>query len=655
MNKLFLLPKLALTGIRKSGVIYLPYIFTTAFSIGIFFIFSCIIGNPILDNVPHAGYVVMLLAIGKGLLVFILILFLFYTNSFLIKQRKKELGLYTILGLEKKHVGLIVLFETLILYIVSIIIGIATACVFAKLIFLFMLRISGLPSDTGFVLTPVSFTSTITFFGAVSLINLITNLWQVTRVNPTELLQGSKKGEKEPKHLWIPTVFGLLTLAIGYGSAITSKLDSMIFVRFPVAVLFVIIGTYLLFTSGITALLKLLKKNKRFYYTKDNYVTISGMFYRMKKSVASLVNICIFSTMVIITLLCTVALTLGEKDAIRYSNPTDVSYSFPAVDEAIQTDFTESIATLSNQYQVTTEPLYIYTKKSTTLMPADDTHFVTDTTSGFQGKEIDIILMTLDDYNQIMNQSETLNDGEALCFSTTEDYGHSTFSYFDTTFSIKKELSSLCIESKEPHGYSNRAYYLIVKDMGVLNALPGSTPSYSFAFNMTGEKENQQAFVNALEEKANSISHTYDIYFSSRNILDYSAEMKSMNGGLLFIGVFFGLIFSISLILIMYYKQISEGLEDQNSFHIMKKVGMSEEDVKKTIQKQILLVFSIPLVVAIIHTFASINMTIQMLYALNLYNTSTILISAVIIIIAFTIFYGISYKITAKTYYRIIS
>jgi len=655
MNKAILLPKMAVTGIKKNGIVYLPYILTTAFSICVFFIFNCIIKNDFLQNVPHATYLRVLLQVGNTLLGIILVPFLFYTNSFLIKRRKREIGLYSILGLEKKHIGIMMFMETLFIYIIAMTIGLITAVVFAKLAFLILLNVSGLPADIKFTMPVDSFKTTFLFFGAVSFLNLGTNLFQVTMANPSELLRGSKKGEKEPKHLWIPTLLGVLFLGGGYCIAVTSKVNSMIFVAFFLAVFMVIVGTYFLFTSGSIALLRFLKKNKNFYYKKSNYVTVSGMTYRMKKSAASLVNICIFSTMVIITLLCTVSLTLGEKAAIQFICPLDAEYVFDCSEMADTNTFDTDMLKLAGEHhvQVTDQIDFHYYLINTCK---DENIFSIDTTSEEDENQRSVRVMSLSDYNRIESQNQTLNADEILIYSNTKDYKFDTAIIDEKEYQVKKEISSLHFDTKEKNSYSNDRLYFIVNDYNHMEKMAktfnGSSDAhyYSIRFNVKGESTNKEAFLTHLDKNSSAIPG----FYSSRNIIDWGYDVKSMDGGLLFIGVFFGLIFTICLLLIMYYKQISEGLEDKQHFEIMQQVGMSDDDVKSTIQRQIMLVFGLPLVVAIIHTMMGLRMTISLLYALNLYNTKLIELCALGIIAIFIVFYMFSYLLTAKTYYNIV-
>lgn len=655
MSKVILLPKMAVTGIRKNGIVYFPYILTTAFSICVFFIFSCIINNDFLQKVPHAAYVWALLQVGNVLLGIILVPFLFYTNSFLIKRRKKEIGLYSILGLEKKHIAIMMFMETLFIYIIAVAIGLTTAVVFAKLAFLILLNASGLPVDIVFTMPLNSFKVTLLFFGGISCLNLGTNLFQVTRANPSDLLREPKKGEKEPKHLWIPTMMGILFLGGGYWIAFISKVDGMIFTNFFLAVFMVVVGTYFLFTAGSIALLRTLRKNKKFYYKKSNYITVSGMIYRMKKSAASLVNICIFSTMVIITLLCTVSLTLGEKEAIRFICPLDAEYVFDCSETADTSAFETDMLRLAseNNVQIKDKIGFYYFLINTCN---NKNIFSITTASSEEEKLRQVRLLSLSDFNGIEGQNKTLEQDEILVYSNTEDFKYSSVTINEKALKVKEEISSLHFDTKEENNYSRGKLYFIINDYNNMEEMAkdfndgSDSPYYSVRFNMEGKGSDKEAFLTELDKKWAEMPG----FVSSKNIIDWGYDVKSMDGGLLFIGVFFGLIFTICLLLIMYYKQISEGLEDKENFDIMQQVGMSDDDVKSTIHRQIMLVFGLPLVVAILHTMMGLRMTMKLLYALNLYNTQLIGLCGIGIIFVFTIFYVLSYLVTANTYYNIV-
>ena len=355
-----LLPRLAVMGIRKNSSTYLPFIGVSIFAVFTYFVFDLIIKNDIMKTIPRAEYALMLMYIGFFLLGIIMVPFLYYTNSFLIKRRKKELGLYSILGMEKKHIGIMMFLETGIIYVLVTAGAVVLGLLFSKLLFLLLLNLAKLPVQASFTISGRAVADTLVFYGVISLINLTANLFQVGRANPTELMSESKKGEKEPKHIFIWTVLGLICLGWGYYLAVTSQVDTMIFINFFLAVFLVVAGTHFLFTSGSIFLLRGLKKNRRFYYKPENFVTVSGMLYRMKKSAASLVNICIFGTMAIITVVCTVSLYLAIPGIQRFTFPFDIEVNFEAGQTENREEWLEQARLLADQEDVEITRLQSY-------------------------------------------------------------------------------------------------------------------------------------------------------------------------------------------------------------------------------------------------------------------------------------------------------
>ncbi len=652
------LPKLAVTGILKNKEAYFPYLAASIFSVFIYFVFASILQNDIMRSLPKAEYILILMNIGLVLLGIILVPFLFYTNSFLIKRRKKELGLYSILGMEKYHIGIMMFYETVVIYLVAVVVGVIFGIVFSKMIFLLLLNMTKLPVDISFPFQIKALKGTLIFFAFVYFLNLITNLLQVGKANPTELLQGGKKGEKELKHLWFPAIIGVVTLGMGYKIAITAQIDEMIFLNFFGAVFLVIIGTYFIFTSGSIVLFKALKKQKHFYYKPKNFVTISGVLYRMKKNAASLVNICIFSTMVIITLLCTISLYIGTDEILEYEYPCDMELSF--YEEDYQKEKVENIIeTMKQKHSITIEQRFEYTYQRI-LLEQIENYFRAIPEEGGNSKNFNWVkFFTLEDYNREMKENESLKENEILCFSNGVDFNVSEIKIEEEVFSVKKELKELGLEGKrEENNYSKR-YFIIVKDKEILDRITnnflgrGATNrKHDLLFSISGEEKAREEFAKEVEQAL--IKEGSFESFSFRNGIENRDITVSMNGGLLFIGIFFGIVFCMCLILILYYKQITEGYEDKDKFEIMQKVGMSDKEVKGTIKRQILLIFFMPLFGAILHTIIAIRMVEGLLAVLYLFNHHLILSCTFIIILTFSIFYLIAYLFTSKTYYRIV-
>ncbi len=652
------LPKLAVTGILKNKEAYFPYLAASIFSVFIYFVFASILQNDIMRSLPKAEYILILMNIGLVLLGIILVPFLFYTNSFLIKRRKKELGLYSILGMEKYHIGIMMFYETVVIYLVAVVVGVIFGIVFSKMIFLLLLNMTKLPVDISFPFQIKALKGTLIFFAFVYFLNLITNLLQVGKANPTELLQGGKKGEKELKHLWFPAIIGVVTLGMGYKIAITAQIDEMIFLNFFGAVFLVIIGTYFIFTSGSIVLFKALKKQKHFYYKPQNFVTISGVLYRMKKNAASLVNICIFSTMVIITLLCTISLYIGTDEILEYEYPCDMELSF--YEEDYQKEKVENIIeTMKQKHSITIEQRFEYTYQRI-LLEQIENYFRAIPEEGGNSKNFNWVkFFTLEDYNREMKENESLKENEILCFSNGVDFNVSEIKVEEEVFSVKKELKELGLEGKKEENNYSKRYFIIVKDKEILDRITnnflgrGATNrKHDLLFSISGEEKAREEFAKEVEQAL--IKEGSFESFSFRNGIENRDITVSMNGGLLFIGIFFGIVFCMCLILILYYKQITEGYEDKDKFEIMQKVGMSDKEVKGTIKRQILLIFFMPLFGAILHTIIAIRMVEGLLAVLYLFNHHLILSCTFIIILTFSIFYLIAYLFTSKTYYRIV-
>ncbi len=656
MNRFLLLPKLSVMGIRKNGSAYVPYIMAGAFSVFTFFVFSSIISNDIMDTLPRSAYAWVLMQVGQVLLGIILFPFIIYTNSFLIKRRKKELGLYSVLGLDKKHIALMMLCETLVIFIIVILAGIIFGLAFSKLFFLALLNLSGLPVVASFTFSMKAFAQTIFYFMGVYLINLVINVIHVFRTNPNDLLKGAKKGDKEPKRLWLSALFGLLILGTGYAIAIPAKVDSNIFLNFLLAVSLVSLGTHQFFKAGLLALLKILKKSNSIYYKKSNYVTISGMLHRMKKSASSLSNICIFSTMTIITLLCTLSVWLGTPGILDHKHPYDTILNFntQAFNTADELENKLQVLAEKNQAVIKDKVEFTYQRL---LVHGNGNSFTLRTPSSPAAMLFGIKVISLDDYNAFEGKNETLNEYEVLTFSTGANLGYDHINLGNETYRVKKELSSIVFERKALNDTFGQECYMIVKDTAVMdklsNAFEATTENdriFTVRFNVEGSAENNDALI----KNAIDWSSTQPGYISHVNGIAKRSELLSTNGGLLFIGIFFSIIFAMCLILIMYYKQITEGYDDRDNFDIMQKVGMSDAEVKSTIRKQILLVFFSPLAVALLHTMAGFNMTSSLLGTIGLFDTRLIIICGLIVAGLFAILYGLSYSLTSRTYYKIV-
>lgn len=652
MNKAILLPKLAWTSMKKNISVYLPYMLTLTISMAVIFIFCCIAQNPIMMQVPHASYAIMVLFLVIALLSIVMVGFLTYTNSVLIKRRKKELGLYTILGLEKKHIAVLMTIEALMINLISLVMAILLSMVFSKLIFMVLLKLCNLSSEIKFTFNLNSFQYMIGLFSFIFILNLIFDFHQVNSVNPIDLMKESNKGEKEPRFLALRAFCGFLFTGIGYAISLTSHFDSFIFVNFFIAVFFVILGMHFIFKAGITFILKKLKNNQKYYYKKENFINVSGMYFRMKKSASSLVNISLFSTMIMVVLMCTVALSLGEKDSVKFVYPYDVKVNIQESETGQLFTYQKQLQTLAQKDGVKLKDMIQYTTAKMSVMQEENA-FRTKTTKEEDNQLEDMIFVTLQEYNEAHQTNESLMDGEVLIFKPANDYGFDTITIDDKTYHVKQELKSSNFESKNINNMMQNSIYVILPDQesfDAYTALSQISVAEKIKFNISGNQNAAQQFCTEIDENQWGFS-----YYTMQDIYSYTNITKSMDGGLLFIGIFFSIIICIFLVLVMYYKQISEGYEDQDLYQILSKVGLSEEDSKATIRQQIKLVFMIPAAIAILNTLAGMKLFVNMMYALNLFNTKVMIGAFLIVILCFIVFYIVSYMQTAKSYYKIVS
>ena len=655
-RKLSLLPGMAVNNIRKNGSTYFPYIGVSIFALFTYFVFDLIQRNDVMMTVPKGAYAAALVMIGFVLLGLIMVPFLYYTNSFLIKRRKKELGLYSILGLEKKHIGVMMFWESLIIYGVVTVSAIILGLLFSRLVFLLLLNLAKMQVDVEFTISPVAIIDTLIFDAFITGLNLFVNLVQVGKANPVELMSDARRGEKEPRFVALWSIAGVLALGIGYRMAVLSRLDNMIFTNFFLAVFLVIIGTYFLFTSGSISFLRILKGRKKFYYRPENFITISGMLYRMKKSAASLSNICVFSTMVMITVACTVSVYLGMDSIVSYriSRDVEVFYSYSENPDLEQIRQQAALLAEKNNVLLKDELVFPYAEVKT----CQEGNRMRDRRQDDNYMNWTIVkLMTVDAYNEMEGASVSLEEGQALIFSTGADFLADRILMGDEEFVIKEELQSNSFCEKKVNDTFNKEYLLVVRDMDAVTRAGASfgvdgirDTTCRYGFNPSGEKENIDSFSQELNQYASEV--TGFMGFSDHR--ERMSEQESMYGGLLFIGIFFGSIFLICLLIIMYYKQITEGFEDQKNFEIMQKVGMSDGEIRRTIRKQVSMVFALPLVGALLHTVMGMKMVCMLLGAINFFETNLLIIVSAAVCLVFACVYVLCYSRTSRTYYRIV-
>ena len=636
MNSFFY-PKLALYNIKKNAKLYFPYLLANVGIIIMFYNMCFLAVVKDIGNLSDSGSLRYILFLGSVVIGIFSVIFLFYTNSFLIKRRKKEFGLYNILGMEKKHIAKIMVFETFFITLCSLGGGILLGILLSKLMILLLFKIISFKVTFGFEIPAVAIYWSLALFGGISILNLFYNVLQVYLSKPIDLIKGGSVGEKEPKTKWILASIGAVCLGIGYYIALTTESPLAALNLFFIAVVLVIIGTYCLFIAGSIALLKMLRKNKRYYYKPNNFISVSGMIYRMKQNAAGLASICILSTAVIVMLSTTLSMYVGMEDILRTRYPRNIIVDGTNVSDKEAVKLDSLIEEETAKFNVTQKDIIRYRPLSFSTIQNNNNFSVEDEADISIENLALITFITLDDYNKMENQSKSLLNNEALLYTIGGNIPDDVLSFNGFELAIKEQLTDLKSEGRMSAVLGN-SYYVVVNDIDtirqVYTALNGSREvmeelSYYYGFDVDADKDVQINLVTNLR--------------------------KGIYGGLFFLGIFLGLLFIMATVLIIYYKQIAEGYDDKERFEIMQKVGMSHGEVKQAIHSQVLTVFFLPLVTAIIHIAFAFKVITKLLSVFNLTNIPLFALCTAIIILLFAVLYAVVYAVTAKTYYKIVS
>lgn len=657
MNNVFY-PKLAANNIKKNSKTYIPYILTCIFTAAMYYIIHSLSNNEGISTLIGSDTISITLGLGNNITAIFAIIFLFYTNSFLIKRRKKEFGLFNILGMEKKHLLRVIGYETLYIALISLTLGIAIGILFDKLMYLSVLKLMGVEISLGFYISWSSILSTIILFSIIFFIIFINSLRQVHLSNPIELLKSSNFGEKEPKTKWAMAILGFVCLGLGYYIALTTKDPVAAISLFFVAVILVIVGTYLVFTAGSIAFLKVLRKNKKYYYNFKHFTSVAGMIYRMKQNAVGLANICILSTMVLVMISSTSSMMMGMEDIINTRYPYDISIYSDGSDTNKNNLLVGEIDNIISRENIEKEVSYAYLNFAGIK---DKDRFLTNRNSNsvVVNDINNLIFITLEDYNKVALESKALEDGEVLLYSNRDKYEYDTINVFDKSYKIAERVDDFLGNGIISANVAS-SQFIVVKDMGELDDL------YRAQKETFGENASEIDFMYGIDLKVddNEKEAIYNNIIDTLNNkgFDFIGETKvgsrssfvSLYGGLFFIGIFLGVLFIMATILIIYYKQISEGYDDKERFEIMQKVGMSNEEVQGSIRSQVLTVFFLPLITAGIHISFAFPFIVKILSMLNLTNTKLFILCTVVSFIIFALIYSVIYILTARAYYKIV-
>lgn len=658
MNNRFF-ASLAVRNIKSNSQLYIPYLLSSTAIITMFFLMVSLLTNQFVQE--RSSTLPYLFMIGVIIIGLFSVIFILYTNSFLIKRRKKEIGLYGILGLEKKHVAKILFLETVFTGLLSIAAGLVTGFVFGRLVFMLLNYLLRLPVEIAYSSSWFAVWVTASLFTVIFGITFLYNISQFTFANPVKLLKGKQEGEKEPRGSLILFVLSLGFLAWGYWISLTIPDPLSALSQFFLAVLFVIIGTYLLFISGSMFILKALKKNKRIYYQPGAFISISGMLYRMKQNAVGLANICILASMVIIAISTTATIFIGSEETLENRYPHEHNMTlFGDSDNAQEAhsrfdDMQDQLQqeTQAAGLEVTNMESFRYQSLAGEMEGSRFIHQEWGVGTG--SLPLLIQVLPLEDYNQMTGKTVFLGDHEALIYRSVEGYelpditiGELTLQVteVDNVFSADMEL----IES----------IALVVPDISTMNKInEGYREQFPEAGNLSidadidwdtsGTEQQKREFAEYMRsEYSSGPTGTYSSRILQRD------DWYSTNGGFLFLGIFLGLLFTIGTVLITYFKQISEGFDDREKFQIMQKVGLDNDMIHESTRAQIVWMFALPIAMATIHVSFAYPIVRKLLLLFGVTNEVTWLLTFMAVVLAFASIYWLIYRITSRVYYDIV-
>ena len=663
--------RLAKQNIRNNKTTYIPYIITCIFCIAMIYMMEFLRDCPTLDQaVRQADEVRMIVFTGEIVVEIFCIIFLIYSNSFLMKRRQKEIGLYNILGLERNHIGIVMFLETIITSIGSLAGGIAAGIIGSKLALLLLLKLLHIPSVLGFYISVKGIFTCLFMFGIIFLMILFLNLAKIHLSRPVELLRGNNTGEKEPVVKWLMALIGFICLGAGYYLAVTTESPIKAITIFLLAVILVMAGTYLLFTAGSIVILKFLRRRKSFYYRTGNFISISGMLYRMKQNAIGLASICILSTGVLLMIAMTVSIYFGMNDIMLNRYPYDVDMSVTSISEdecqtAIEA-FEKAIADNKVPVEKSVEEIYL-----DIVCSKNGDQILIKPANTIRNSDSVLVLSLLNqaEYERLTGISANLNDGEIFAWYPSAVQKDSV-TVDETEFTVKKWLDKNPLTCGEDAVSDNAVLVVTDEDFkkfdemrtemykGVSSAPAGEDLTLHLGLDITGSETDKIDFGTPVMEVVKDLKKNGGLSENSwitsgirqQEYESYYAD----NGSLLFIGIFLGSLFLMGTAMIIYYKQISEGYEDQKRFEIMQKVGLSRREVRSSVRRQILMVFFLPLLMAMLHITMAFPMIRRMLLLFGMTNTKLFIGCTAGTVLIFAVVYGLIYLMTARSYYHIV-
>ena len=654
--------KLAVSNLIKNRKLYYPFALAVLLAVTITYLFYSLSLNPNIGKIRGGETISMTLALGMVVVTIASGIIVLYANSFVMKNRSKELGIYGMLGLEKRHLISMVFKELLIFGSLTLTAGLGLGALFDKLIFALLLKLMKMKVELVSTFQPIVFILVLIVFGAIFLGLIFINAFRIARMNALQLSREKASGEKKGRFLGLQTILGLISLGAGYYLAVTVENPLSAVLIFFVAVLLVILGTYLLFNAGITVFLQILKKNKRYYYQPNNMISVSNLIFRMKKNAVGLATIAILSTMVLVTMSAATSIFKGSETFKKVMNPHDFGITGQNVEK-------EDINKLLDQYAsdkgLTVTKKEVLTYSSFGVANQEGTK-LTIFEKGQNRVQPKTVFMVFDqkDYENMTGQKLALSGKEVGLFTKNKELqGQKELTLNDQTYTIKEEIKKDFILEHVPNQYNiltSDYNYLVVPDLkAFLDQYPNSSifNQYYGGMNVTASEEEQLKLADDYAKFLNNFNRELNkegSYVYGSNLADSSAQMSALFGGVFFIGIFLSIIFMVGTVLVIYYKQISEGYEDRERFIILQKVGLDQKQIKQTINKQVLTVFFLPLLFAFLHLAFAYHMLSLILKVIGVLDATMMLTVTLSICAIFLIVYVLIFMITSRSYRKIV-
>ncbi len=670
-------PKLAISGIRKNKKLCIPYLLTCTGMIMMYYIILFIKYSDAIQYIRGSETVTTMMGFGAGVVAVFAAIFLFYTNSFLMRRRKKEFGLYNILGMNKWNISRIIFWESVIEAVISMAAGLTIGILLSKTAELGLVNIIKADINYSFYVSPDAILMTVLVFGVIFFALFLNNVFQIRRTNTIALLNSESFGEKPPKSNWVLGIGGVIVLIAAYYIAVTIKDPIEALVWFFVAVIMVIAGTYLLLIAGSVLMCRILQKNKKYYYKENHFVSVSSMVYRMKRNGAGLASICILVTMVLVMISTTSSLYFGVEDTLNKRYPGDINLCIRLNSDdnldnenisAIRNDINNICksynivpATVNDYRQIQFKGIIEGEKLDTYIYKMSDEERI--------NKDVyQINLIPLEEYNSITGGNETLEDKEIIINTNNCRYTADSLSVNGETVYKVKKYTDLFIKDSDTLISTEPQIFIVVNDVksavrefigelredGYAPARALWTYEFDTGVNTDVQLELEAAVRDYMTEATGVNSH--GIYWVTINgRAENSIDFYYSNGCFFFLGIILSAVFILAAVLIIYYKQISEGYEDQARFSIMQKVGMTKKEIRKSINSQLIIVFFIPIIGAGVHLAFAFPMIRKLLFLFSLDNVGLFALTTLISFIIFALFYVLVYRITSNAYYNIVS